>query len=57
VLLSGHHAEIRRWRKRQALARTLARRPDLLARAELDDDERGILRALMEGKGDDDGRD
>jgi tRNA (guanine37-N1)-methyltransferase len=57
VLLSGHHAEIRRWRKAQALARTLARRPDLLAGAELDDEERGLLRALREGKGDDDGRD
>ena len=31
VLLSGNHAAIRRWRKREALARTYARRPDLLA--------------------------
>ena len=31
VLLSGHHGEIRRWRKRQAVERTLNRRPDLLA--------------------------
>src|SRR5881392_2285320 len=30
VLVSGNHAEIRRWRKRESLARTLARRPDLL---------------------------
>lgn len=30
VLLSGHHAEIEAWRKKQALARTLARRGDLL---------------------------
>ena len=30
VLLSGHHAEIERWRRREALARTLERRPDLL---------------------------
>ncbi len=30
VLLSGHHAEIRRWRLKAALARTRARRPDLL---------------------------
>ena len=47
VLLSGHHAEVRRWRKRQALLRTLERRPDLLAGAELDEEERGILRELM----------
>jgi tRNA (guanine37-N1)-methyltransferase len=47
VLLSGHHAQVRRWRKRQALERTLARRPDLLATAELDDEERDIMRELM----------
>jgi tRNA (guanine37-N1)-methyltransferase len=47
VLLSGHHGEVRRWRKRQALRRTLERRPDLLAEAELDDEERDILRELM----------
>jgi tRNA (guanine37-N1)-methyltransferase len=49
VLLSGNHAEIRRWRKRQAIGRTLARRPDLLAGAALDEDERQILRELQEG--------
>lgn len=48
VLLSGNHAEIRRWRMREALARTLALRPDLLPAAELDQDEREILRVLME---------
>ena len=48
VLLSGHHEQIRRWRRRQALARTLERRPDLLAAAELDDEERAIVRELME---------
>ena len=31
VLLSGHHAEIERWRRREALRRTLERRPDLMA--------------------------
>jgi len=55
VLLSGNHAEIRRWRKRQAISRTLARRPDLLADAVLDDEERQILRELQDGG--DDGRD
>jgi tRNA (guanine37-N1)-methyltransferase len=57
VLLSGHHADIRRWRKREALARTLAVRPDLLPAAELDDEEREILRALMDERGADHGRD
>ena len=48
VLLSGHHAEIRRWRKREAVRRTLARRPDLLEGAVLDDEERRILRDLKD---------
>ena len=43
VLLSGHHADVARWRKREALARTLARRPDLLREATLDEDERAWL--------------
>ena len=30
VLLSGHHAQIERWRRKEALRLTLARRPDLL---------------------------
>lgn len=51
VLLSGNHAEIRRWRKREAVTRTLARRPDLLEGASLDDEEQEILREL-EGKHD-----
>ena len=46
VLLSGNHAEIRRWRKREALSRTLERRPDLLDEAALDDEEREMLREL-----------
>jgi tRNA (guanine37-N1)-methyltransferase len=54
VLLSGNHAEIRRWRKRQAVSRTLARRPDLLRRAMLDAEEQQILRELKEQE---DGRD
>ena len=49
VLLSGNHAEIRRWRKRQAVSRTLQRRPDLLGSAVLDDEERDILRELQDG--------
>ncbi|MDE3156696.1 MAG: tRNA (guanosine(37)-N1)-methyltransferase TrmD [Acidobacteriota bacterium] len=59
VLLSGNHAAVRHWRKRQAVARTLARRPDLLAQAALDEEEREILRELVaeRTKGDGDGRD
>ena len=47
VLLSGHHGEIRRWRKREAVSRTLERRPDLLAGADLDEEEQEILRELQ----------
>ena len=43
VLLSGHHAEVRRWRKKAALTRTLERRPDLIEMAALDDEERALL--------------
>jgi len=39
VLLSGHHGEIRRWRRNAALERTAERRPELLAAAALDADE------------------
>jgi tRNA (guanine37-N1)-methyltransferase len=50
VLLSGNHAEIRRWRKRESLTRTLARRPDLLNGASLDEEEQEILRELRHGR-------
>jgi tRNA (guanine37-N1)-methyltransferase len=43
VLTSGHHGEIRKWRRREALRRTAARRPELLASAELDDRDRRLL--------------
>jgi tRNA (guanine37-N1)-methyltransferase len=46
VLLSGHHAEVRRWRKKAALERTLDRRPDLLTGAALDEEERTLLEVL-----------
>jgi tRNA (guanine37-N1)-methyltransferase len=50
VLLSGNHADIRRWRKREALSRTLNRRPDLLDVAALDEEEQEILRELQDGR-------
>lgn len=43
VLLSGHHADVRRWRRKAALVRTLDRRPDLIAEAVLDDEDRALL--------------
>lgn len=43
VLLSGHHADVRRWRRKAALVRTLERRPDLMATAALDEEDRALL--------------
>ncbi len=50
ILLSGHHDEIRRWRRRQRLLRTARRRPELLAQAEacITEDERRWLEEELE---------
>jgi tRNA (guanine37-N1)-methyltransferase len=50
VLLSGHHAEVARWRRSEALRRTLERRPDLLTTAPLSDEDRAELRRLSEAE-------
>jgi tRNA (guanine37-N1)-methyltransferase len=47
VLLSGHHADVRRWRKRTALERTLERRPDLIEGAALDEEDRELLKEIL----------
>jgi tRNA (guanine37-N1)-methyltransferase len=46
VLSSGNHEEIRRWRRRQSLAKTLKNRPELLTDAVLSEDDRALLREL-----------
>ncbi len=51
VLLSGDHQRIARWRRREALRRTAARRPDLLATVEPTDEERQWLAELREADG------
>jgi tRNA (guanine37-N1)-methyltransferase len=43
VLVSGHHGQVASWRRQMSLLRTLARRPDLLAAADLTDAERRWL--------------
>ncbi len=48
VLLSGHHGNVARWRREQALRRTLERRPDLLERARLSEEERALIEAWLE---------
>ncbi len=49
VLLSGDHGRIHRWRRRESLLRTWVRRPELLERAELNDEERAYLKGLEDG--------
>ena len=46
VVLSGHHAEIDRWRRRESLRRTLEKRPDLLQAADLSVDDLAYLESL-----------
>ncbi len=46
VLLSGDHARVAQWRRRESLSRTLARRPDMLGAARLSDDDRRVLDEL-----------
>ncbi len=48
LLLSGDHAKIARWRRREALRRTFKRRPDLLKKAELTEEDKEYLRGLEE---------
>ena len=48
VLMSGHHANVERWRRDQSLYRTLKHRPDLLDGVELDKKDRKFLCELLE---------
>jgi tRNA (guanine37-N1)-methyltransferase len=48
VLLSGNHGEIARWRREQAILRTVKRRPDLLSKAKLTQEEQEKIKALGE---------
>ena len=46
ILLSGDHGKIETWRREQALARTLEKRPDMLERAELSEKDKKIVEDL-----------
>jgi tRNA (guanine37-N1)-methyltransferase len=46
ILLSGHHENIRKWRLKEALRRTLIRRPDLLENRELSKEEIKLLKEI-----------
>ena len=51
VLLSGHHANIEKWRREQSVIRTAERRPDLLEKADLSAKEKALAdRCLAEKK-------
>lgn len=47
VLLSGHHAEIAKWRRKQSLGRTWLRRPELIDRKALSKADRALLEAFL----------
>ena len=46
ILLSGHHANVEKWRREQSIIRTAQRRPDLLEKAELTEKEKAWLKSL-----------
>jgi tRNA (guanine37-N1)-methyltransferase len=56
VLVSGHHEQVRRWRLRESLRRTLERRPDLLEGRALSKEEAKLL-AEVQAEGRDEGGD
>jgi tRNA (guanine37-N1)-methyltransferase len=51
VLMSGDHARIARWRHKQALGRSFLRRPDLVERLNLDQEQRKLLDEFLKERG------
>lgn len=51
VLLSGHHANIEKWRREQSIIRTAKNRPDLLKKAELSEKEQELARKSLQTEG------
>mgnify|MGYP005766909625 FL=1 len=51
ILLSGHHANIEKWRREQSIIRTYKRRPDLLEKSELTEKEKGWLEEWLQTQG------
>jgi tRNA (guanine37-N1)-methyltransferase len=48
ILLSGHHKDIERWRRKEALRRTLMNRPDLFEKASLSDIDYKLIKEIKE---------
>jgi tRNA (guanine37-N1)-methyltransferase len=46
VLVNGNHEEIRRWRKRRALEKTLKNRPDLLDKVALSNEDQALIEEI-----------
>ena len=51
ILLSGHHAQIERWRRQESLRKTFLQRPDLLEKAGLSEEDNAFLRELKNHEG------
>ncbi len=51
VLLSGDHAQIARWRYKQALGRSFLRRPDLVSKLNLDREQQALLDEFLKESG------
>lgn len=49
VLLSGNHEEIRRWRRKESIRKTIIRRPDLIERFKPNKEDEIFIREIMEG--------
>ena len=50
ILLSGHHANVEKWRREQSIIRTAQRRPDLLAKAELTQKEKELAKKYLQSE-------
>lgn len=51
ILLSGHHAKIEAWRRKESLRRTLLKRPDLLEKADLQEEDFRLLEEIRQEEG------
>lgn len=51
VLVSGNHEAIFQWRRKEALRRTVTRRPDLLAKANLSETDKGFIDEILQSEG------
>jgi tRNA (guanine37-N1)-methyltransferase len=50
VLVSGDHAKIKKWRRMQALKKTVLNRPDILTNTNLTDEEKRFIEEVMKGE-------